>query len=107
MGKRIIAIAGLILLGLLYLSSLVLAVLARPEAYQMFMVSLVATILLPILLWAGLKMYEKVHENDGMTMRDMRKLNKRLKAGESPEKLAEEIEAKYGSKENKENVRKK
>ena len=103
MGKRIIAIAGLILLGLLYLSSFVLAILARPEAHQMFMASLVAPILLPILLWAGLKMYERVHKDDGMTMRDMRKLNKRLRAGESPEKLAAEIEEKYGSKAKQEN----
>ena len=97
--RRIIAIAGIVLLILLYGASFILAILARPEAHQLFMASLVATIFIPVVLWAALKLHENAQQKNGMTMHEMRKLNKRLKAGESPEKIAEEIEKKYGTQE--------
>ncbi len=93
--RRIIAIAGIAVLVLLYGASFILAIMARPEAHQMFMASLVLTIFIPLVLWAALKLHENAKQKDGMTMHEMRKWNKRLKAGESPEQLAKEIEEKY------------
>lgn len=99
MWRRVIAMAGIAVLVALYGASFVLALLARPEAHQLFMAGLVATIFVPVILWAALKLHESARQQGGMTMHEMRKWNKRLKAGEPPEKLAEEIEQKYKNKE--------
>ena len=42
------------------------------------------------------------HANDDkqITMEEMRKYNKRLKQGEDPEKIAKEIDERYGVNEN-------
>ena len=71
------------------------AVTARPEAMGLFMASIILTILIPILLWSGIKMYEMSHPEGGITVSQMRKINKRIKAGENPEEIAKEIEEKY------------
>ena len=95
MGKRIAAWIGIGLIAVMYLLTVVAAVTARPEAMGLFMASIILTILIPILLWSGIKMYEMSHPKDGITVSQMRKINKRIKAGESPEEIAKQIEEKY------------
>lgn len=95
MGKRIIAWIGIGLIVMMYLITAVSAVFARPETNQLFMASIVMTIMVPIVIWAFLKMYEVAHRNDGISISEMRKINKRLKKGENPEQIAKEIEEKY------------
>ena len=98
MGKRIAAWIGIGLIAIMYLLTIVAAVTARPETMGLFMASIVITILVPILLWMFLRMYEMAHKNDGISVSEMRKINKRIKAGENPEEIATEIEEKYGIK---------
>ena len=99
MAKRIAAWIGIGLIAVMYLLTIVAAVTARPEAMGLFMASIVLTIFIPILLWLFIKMYEMSHREDGISVSEMRKINKRVKAGENPEKIAKEIEEKYGDKE--------
>ena len=95
MGKRIVAWIGIGLILLMYVITAVAAVTARPEANEFLMASIVMTIFVPIVLWIFIKMYEIAHRNDGISTGEMRKINKRLKAGETPEDIAREIEGKY------------
>lgn len=99
MAKRIAAWIGIGLIAVMYLLTIVAAVTARPEAMGLFMASIVLTIFIPILLWLFIKMYEMSHREDGISVSEMRKINKRVKAGENPEEIAKEIEEKYGDKE--------
>lgn len=102
MGKRIAAISGILLLVLMYVATLLFAVLARPEANRMFLACIVMTVLVPLLLWIAVRMYERAHDRkNGMSIQELRKLNKRLKAGENPEQLAKEIEETYQPKDGK------
>ena len=98
MGKRIAAWIGIGVIVLMYLLTIVAAVLARPETMGLFMASIVLTIMIPIILWSFLRMYEMSHPRDGMSAAEMRKINKRIKAGENHETIAKEIEEKYGDK---------
>ena len=98
MGKRVAAWIGIGLIAVMYLLTIVAAVTARPEAMGFFMASVVLTILVPVILWTGIKMYEMSHPKDGITTAQMRKINKRIKAGENPEKIAKEIEEKYDNR---------
>ena len=98
MGKRIAAWIGIGIIVLMYLLTIVAAVTARPETLGLFMASIVLTIMVPIILWAFLRMYEMSHPKDGISSAEMRKINKRIKAGENPEKIAKEIEEKYSDK---------
>ena len=98
MAKRIAAWIGIGVIVLMYLLTIVAAVLARPETIGLFMASIVLTIMIPIILWSFLRMYEMAHPKDGMSAAEMRKINKRIKAGENPEAIAKEIEEKYGDK---------
>lgn len=95
MGKRIIAWIGIGLIVILYLITAVSAVLANPETNTWFMASVVMTIIVPIVIWSFLKLYEMAHRDDGISISEMRKINKRLKRGENPEQIAKEIEEKY------------
>ena len=99
MGKRIAAWIGIGVIVVMYLLTVVAAVLARPETMGLFMASIVLTIMVPIILWSFLRMYELAHPKDGMSASEMRKINKRIKNGENPEEIAKEIEEKYGNKE--------
>ena len=94
MGKRIAAWVGIGLIVVMYLLTIVESVTARPEANGLFMASIVVTILVPMLLWMFIKMYEMAHKNDGISMGEMRKINKRIKSGKNPEDIAKEIEEK-------------
>lgn len=93
--KRILAWVGLGLIALMYVITAISAVMARPEAHAFLMASIVMTIFVPIVLWIFIKLYEMAHKDDGISMREMRKINKRLKNGEDAEKIAKEIEEKY------------
>jgi len=99
MAKRIAAWIGIGVILVMYLLTIVAAVTTRPEAMGLFMASIVLTIFVPILLWLFIKMYEMSHQGDGISVSEMRKINKRIKAGENPEEIAKEIEEKYGDKE--------
>ena len=50
--KQILAIAGIILLVLLYLSTLICAIIDRTETMRLFMASIFATVVIPVLIWA-------------------------------------------------------
>ena len=95
MGKRIAAWIGIGIIAVMYLLTIVAAVLARPETMGLFMASIVLTIMIPIILWSFLRMVELSHPKDGLSATEMRKINKRIKAGENPETIAKEIEEKY------------
>ena len=98
MGKRIAAWIGIGLIVVMYGLTVVAAVTARPEAMGLFMASIVVTVFVPIVLWLFIKMYEMAHKDDGISVSEMRKINKRIKAGENPEEIAKEIEEKYSDK---------
>jgi len=99
MVKRILAWIGIGLIAFMYVLTAVAALIARPEANALLMASIVMTIFVPIILWIFIKLYEMAHKNDGISMSEMRKINKRLKNGEDADKIAKEIEEKYGKKE--------
>lgn len=96
--KQIVAVAGILLLVGMYAISIVLACMAKPGAADMFMASLVATVLIPIVLYLFLMLDRLAKRNapKGMSYSEVRKYNKRLKNGEDPKALAQEIEEKYG-----------
>ena len=98
MGKRIAAWIGIGIIAVMYLLTIVAAVLARPETMGLFMASIVLTIMVPIILWSFLRMYELSHPEGSMSASEMRKINKRIKSGEKPEDIAKEIEEKYKDK---------
>ncbi len=50
--KRIFALIGVILLAALYLCTLIFALIDSPRAYDLFKMSVGATILLPVVLYA-------------------------------------------------------
>jgi len=95
MVKRIAAWIGLGVIALMFLLSAIAAVMARPEANQLFMASLVVMVLVPIALWVFIKLYEWAHRNDGITIKEMKEIDKRIANGEDPEEIAKEIEEKY------------
>ena len=98
MVKRIAAWIGLGIIAVMYLLTIVAAVLARPETMGLFMASIVLTIMIPIIIWSFLRMYEMSHPEGSMSASEMRKINKRIKSGEKPEDIAKEIEEKYKDK---------
>jgi hypothetical protein len=60
------------------------------------------TIIAPVVLWIFMALYQRAHKDDdkNITMTEMRRYRKRIKQGESPEKIAKEIEEKYKTEEN-------
>lgn len=50
-GKRILAMAGVVILVVLYLVTLISAIFATPVTKDFFLLSLVATILIPLLVY--------------------------------------------------------
>ena len=104
--KQIVAVVGLLLIVGMYAASIVLACFAKPGAGGMFMASLVATVLIPIVLYIfiALDKWAKRNAPEGMSLKELRQYNKRIKNGEDPEKLAKEIEEKYGIEEADEDI---
>lgn len=97
--RQIVAAAGSIVLLGMYITSLVLACLAKPDAAEMFMASLAMTVGLPILLYV-LLLFDRLAKSDkkngkSMTMAELRRYNKRMEKGENPDQLAEEIKEKF------------
>lgn len=99
--KQIFAAVGLLLLVGMYVVSIVLACMAKPGAEGMFMASVLATVILPIILYIFLALdkWAKMNAPEGMSLKELRQYNKRIKNGEDPEKVAKEIEEKYGVEE--------
>lgn len=61
--KQILAIAGIILLAALYLATLILALTDNSSSMQMFYASIVATVIIPVLLWAYSFIYRLIRKN--------------------------------------------
>lgn len=99
--KQIVAAVGLLLLVGMYVVSIVFACLAKPGAEGMFMASLVATVIIPIVLYIFIALDKVARRNapEGISLKELRQYNKRIKNGEDPEKVAKEIEEKYGIEE--------
>ena len=99
--KQIVAIIGLLLIVGMYVASFVFALTAKPGAEGMFMASLVATVIIPIVLYIFIVLDKIARKNapEGMSLKELRQYNKRIKNGEDPEKVAKEIEEKYGIEE--------
>ena len=49
--RQIIALIGVILLVLLYVSTLVLAIVDKSSSMKLFQASVIATIIVPVLIW--------------------------------------------------------
>ena len=62
--KRFLALLGVILLDLLYLSTLIFALMDSELATGLFKVSVAGTILIPILLYGILLFYRLLNQDD-------------------------------------------
>lgn len=62
--KRILALAGAVLLVILYAATLIFALIDSPWAYDMFKICLGMTIILPVLLYAYNLMYRALKHDD-------------------------------------------
>lgn len=62
--KRILALLGAILLAALYVSTLVFALLDSPQSFELLKISVAATILLPVLLYAFV-LFARLNHRDG------------------------------------------
>ena len=61
--KRILAITGVILLAVLYLSTLVFALMGK-DFFQLFMVSIICSVMIPVLIWAYTLVYRLVKKQN-------------------------------------------
>lgn len=59
-GKRVFAWIGIVLLVLMYIVLLVSALLKVPYWDKLFSVTLIVTILLPIVLWVNIYLYDRI-----------------------------------------------
>ncbi len=102
MAKRIISIIAVVILAGLYIATMISAILTTPATKSLFIGSLTMTIIAPVVLWIFMALYRRAHKDDdkNITMTEMRRYRKRIKQGESPEKIAKEIEEKYKTEEN-------
>ena len=83
-GRRIGAIAGIVILLLMYLLTLYAAITAKPYANGLFMASAFCTVVIPILIYAFLvvcRMFRKDDPNS-VTLHDLRKQRRELKKRE-------------------------
>lgn len=55
--KRILAIAGVILLALLYIATLIFAMIGSEDAMNWFRASIYASVVIPVLIWAYTMIY--------------------------------------------------
>jgi len=63
-GKRILALLGVVLLLGLYGSTLVFAIIDNSDTMMMFKASVVATIMIPILIWTYTFIFKLVKKKD-------------------------------------------
>lgn len=61
-GKQILAIIGIILLVVLYLSTLVCAITDNTGTMKMFKASIFATFVISVLIWAYTFLYKLTHK---------------------------------------------
>ncbi len=69
--KQILAIIGIILLVLLYLSTLICAIIDHTETMRLFQASVMATVIIPVLLWAYSFIYKLIKKNAKDQMDEM------------------------------------
>lgn len=62
-GKRILALAGVVLLAGLYLATLVSAIFTTPAAKDFFRISLLATIIIPLIIYIYMLVYHLLSKN--------------------------------------------
>lgn len=62
-GKRILALAGVVLLAGLYLVTLVSAIFTTPATKDFFRISLLATIIIPLVIYVYMLVYRLVSKN--------------------------------------------
>lgn len=60
--QRILSIIGIVLLVLLYLSTLVFAILGK-DFFPMFMASIVCSVMIPVLIWAYSFIYKLIKKH--------------------------------------------
>ena len=58
--RQIVAIAGILLLALLYIATLIVAIFDNSESGRWFMLCIFSTVAVPILLWVYTWMYGKL-----------------------------------------------
>lgn len=63
-GKRILALAGVVLLVGLYLVTLLSAVFATPATKDFFKISLLATIIIPLIIYVYMLVYRLISKNN-------------------------------------------
>ena len=69
--KQILAIIGIVFLVLLYLSTLICAIIGRTETMRLFQASVMATVIIPVLLWAYSFIYKLIKKNAKDQMDEM------------------------------------
>lgn len=69
--KQILAIIGIVFLVLLYLSTLICAIIDRTETMRLFQASIMATVIIPVLLWAYSFIYKLIKRNAKDQMDEM------------------------------------
>lgn len=69
--KQILAIIGIVFLVLLYLSTLICAIIDRTETMRLFQASVMATVIIPVLLWAYSFIYKLIKKNTKDQMDEM------------------------------------
>lgn len=96
--RQVAAACGVVVLLGMYVVSLLLAIFSKPGANDLLMASVYMTFFIPLLLYFLLTLDKLAKRNrpEGMSYSELRKYNKRIKNGEDPEKIAKEIEEKYG-----------
>lgn len=62
--KQIVAILGVILLLGLYVLTFVMAIIDPTETMQYFMASVVATVMIPALMWIYMYIYKLIKKNN-------------------------------------------
>lgn len=62
--KRILALIGVVLLAGLYLATLVFALIGSPQAYGLFRVCVVLTVIVPVLLYAYMLLARALKKED-------------------------------------------
>lgn len=61
--KRVLSILGILILAGLYLASLILAITGSEHTFDLFVASVAATVIIPILLWGYIIIYRFLTKN--------------------------------------------
>lgn len=63
--KQILAIAGIVLLVALYLTTLIFAITDNSDTMSMFVASVVATVIIPVLIWSYTFIFKLIKKHHG------------------------------------------